>query len=395
MNILLVRSGDETIGGVAYVVGNLAKRLRDSSHQVFFFNLGKGLLLESKTTKTGFPGFELNLQMPFGDRNPVISLLLFCLRFPFGLFQLAWFIKRHRIQVVNVHYPAESFVYLGICRHLLPIKLITSVHGADLFPGGIRRAEYPKSIKWLLRASDLIVAPSNAYRQDVARVFPELTGKIVFIHNGVDLSEVELVPGTSTSPNGTPYVLCVAMHNEKKGIDVLLRAFAQLQDAHPNLRLVLAGDGPLRVQLEALAASLGLTGKVEFCGRQTRSQVGELLRNCEVFVLPSRSEPFGIVLIEAMACGKPVVATTAGGIPEIVQNEVNGILVEPDNSKALAQAIDRVLEDEILQMRLATKGLKTAREQFNFAHTAASYEAVLSRLKKNSAESSEFRSREL
>lgn len=375
MNILLVTAGDETIGGVAYVVGNLARHLQSRGHEVMFFHIGDSTIIESKTTR-GFHSFKLNLQMPFGDRHTATSLLLFCFRFPVVLIQLLRLLQRHRVQIVNIHYPAESYIYFAICRYILPIRLITSVHGADLFPGGIRRDEYPRSIELLLKASDLIVAPSNAYQQDVAGVFPKLIGRMVCIHNGVDLGELKSLPRTRTSPKGTPYVLCVAMHNEKKGIDVLLRAFAHLQHARPDLRLVLAGDGPLRQQLEDLAASLNVRGKVEFRGRQTRSQVGELLRGCEVFVLPSRSEPFGIVLIEAMACGKPVVATTAGGIPEIVENGKNGLLVQPDDPQALAAALIKVLSDTKLQETIASNGLSTASERFRAEDTGAAYESV-------------------
>jgi glycosyltransferase involved in cell wall biosynthesis len=376
VNILLVTAGDETIGGVAYVVGNLARHLQSRGHDVIFFHVGNSVIIKSKTTQWGFHSFNLNLQMPFGDRHAATSLLLFCFRFPVVLFQLLRLLQRRRIQIVNIHYAAESYIYFAICRYILPIRLITSVHGADLFPGGIRRDEYPRSIKLLLKVSDLIVAPSNAYRQDVAGVFPELIGRMVFIHNGVDLSELKSVPGTRTSPNGNPFVLCVAMHNEKKGIDVLLRAFAHLHDTRPDLRLVLAGDGPLREQLEDLAASLNLRDKVEFRGRQTRTQVANLLHDCEVFVLPSRSEPFGIVLIEAMACGKPVVATTAGGIPEIVENGKNGLLVQPDDPRALAEALIKVLSDTDLQKTIASNGLSTARKRFRAEDTGAAYESV-------------------
>ena len=98
---------------------------------------------------------------------------------------------------------------------------------------------------------------------------------------------------------------------------------------------------------------------MEFLGRQGRTQVANLLHGCEVFVLPSRSEPFGIVLVEAMACKKPIVATTAGGIPEIIENQKNGILVEPDNEKALAEALITVLKDENLRINIAVKGYST------------------------------------
>ena len=374
MRILLVTSGDETIGGVAYMVGNLARQLKGHGHAITFLHLGNTLFPTSKTTRWGFPGFELNLQMPFGDRHPIVSLPLFLLRFPIGLYQLIRLIQKYRIQIVNIHYPAECFLYFAICRRLLPIRLITSVHGADLFPGGIPRAAYPKAMKWLLDSSDRIVTPSNAYREDVARVFPQLRGKIVFIHNGVDLAELANRSCNSVNIQRPPYILCVAMHNEKKGIDVLLRAFALIHDKEPSLKLVLAGDGPLHGQLKHLASALGIANKVEFLGRQGRTQVANLLHGCEVFVLPSRSEPFGIVLVEAMACKKPIVATTAGGIPEIIENQKNGILVEPDDEKGLAEALITVLKDENLRINIAVKGYSTVRERFRIDDTGIAYE---------------------
>jgi len=164
---------------------------------------------------------------------------------------------------------------------------------------------------------------------------------------------------------------------------VLLRAFAQIGDKEPELRLVLAGDGPLRPQLEDLATALGIGDKVEFLGQQGRSQVAKLLAGCEVFVLPSRSEPFGIAIIEALACKKAVVATAVGGIPEIIENGKNGILVEPDNPKALAEALIAVLNDRSLQLQLPENGYMTVRERFQSDHTGSAYETVFSDLSRS------------
>ena len=94
VRILLVTSGDETIGGVPYMVGNLARQLKGRGHEIIFLHSGNTLFATSKTTRWGFPGFELNLQMPFGDRHPIISLPLFLLRFPIGLFQLIRLIRK-------------------------------------------------------------------------------------------------------------------------------------------------------------------------------------------------------------------------------------------------------------------------------------------------------------
>ena len=143
--------------------------------------------------------------------------------------------------------------------------------------------------------------PHGGGQQDIASLFPSLKDKLVFIHNGVNLAELHSSCQDTTTELDHPYLLCIAMHNEKKGLDVLLRAFALIQGVLL-YKLVLVGDGPLRGYLESLALSLGIQHKVEFLGLQGRAQVAKLIQGCEVFVLPSRSEPFGIVLTEAMAC---------------------------------------------------------------------------------------------
>jgi len=156
----------------------------------------------------------------------------------------------------------------------------------------------------------------------------------------------------------------------------LLRAFALIHDEEPSLKLVLAGDGPLHRQLKELASDLKIADKVAFLGLQGRSQVANLFLGCELFVLPSRSEPFGIVLLEAMACKKPVVATTAGGIPEIVENGRDGILVPPDNDRALADALLTVFKNVRLQRKLAENGLAAVQARFRTEDTGLAYERL-------------------
>jgi glycosyltransferase involved in cell wall biosynthesis len=144
----------------------------------------------------------------------------------------------------------------------------------------------------------------------------------------------------------------------------------------PMCKLLLAGDGPLRKQLEELALTLRGDKRIEFLGWQARHQIVKLLRGCTAFVLPSRSEPFGIAVIEALACTKPVIATRVGGIPEIIENGENGVLVEPDDANALAEALTDVLTDPALQKTLAANGYVTVDKLFRCEHTGASYEAV-------------------
>ena len=177
------------------------------------------------------------------------------------------------------------------------------------------------------------------------------------------------------------YLLCVAMHNKQKGIDVLLWGFARIQNTQPHLHLVLAGDGPLRPQFEQLASAFGIVERVDFLGRQNRCQVANLLRGCEIFVLASRSEPFGIVLLEAMACQKPIISTRVGGIPEIIEDKKNGILIPPDNPAALAEALSVLIEDPQLRTTIASQGFKTVHQRFGTHSMAVGYEAVFAEVR--------------
>ena len=376
MRILLVVPWDEEAGGVASVVGNLACYLQGKGHEVIFLFPGRSISPKPKVTKWGYPGFELRMQAPFGIRPPMVSLTAFLLLFPITMFQLMRFLKKYRIQIVNVHYPMDSFYYFSICRRIQHIKLITSVHGADILPNGNPRVKYSHTVKSLLSSSDRIIAVSQAFQHDFVSIFPDLQKKSFYIHNGINPDELNISLKLSTRNDQERYILCVAMHNEKKALDVLIRAVALLEDVEPPFKLVLVGDGPLHQQLKDLAVSLGIHKRIAFRGFQGRREVAKLLHGCELFVLPSRSEPFGIAIIEALACRKPVIATSVGGIPEIIEDGRTGLLVEPNDAGALAAALLRVLQDQELRTVLATNGYRTVQERFRSENTGSAYEAV-------------------
>jgi len=373
MRILLAMPTDNDIGGVASVAGNLAKYLTSRGHDVFFLYPLDATLIRVKPTKLGFPGFDLRMNLPFGDRHPVISILAFLFFFPIGMYQLIRLIRRHRIDVINIHYPADCLFYLALCRRILGIGLITSVHGADVFPNGTLHNGCSRAFRFILSSSDLIVAPSRSFQRMFLTAFPEFDAKTVFIHNGVDLAELDEISTNAADGRQRPYIFCLSAYKEQKAIDVLIRAFQLVRNADPTVTLTIAGPGPLRGDLEQLAISLGIRERIEFLGLTGRDEVVRLLRGCKAFVLPSRFETFGIVILEAMACKKPVVATTAGGIPEIIENGKNGILVEPNDPKGLAEALVKLLKDESLQQNTAMNGYATVRERFTFEETGLKY----------------------
>lgn len=374
MNVLIVVPWDQEFGGVASVVGNVASQLQKRGHHVWFLHPGESYSLRPKITKWNFPGYAMNIRTPYVPERPVKSVVGFFVYLCHTLYQLYAMLTRHDIDIVNIHYPISSGMYFAFLRKLLRFKLVISVHGADLLPKGIPEDRYPKALQILMTSADWLVAPSQSTLDAVLTKFPELQTKASAIHNAVDMAEFEL-DGPGEIPRGQ-HILCVALHQPRKAIDVLINAFKLFSRNHAEVELWLAGDGPLRSQLEGLAHQLGLAEQVKFLGSQDRLALKKLLRQCSFLALPSRAEPFGIAILEAFASRKPVVASAVGGIPEIIEHGKNGLLVEPENPQALCDAMTAVWDNRELAERLAEAGYTTVKERFQWETAAARYEAT-------------------
>jgi glycosyltransferase involved in cell wall biosynthesis len=374
MKALLVVPWDEKRGGVISVVDNLARHLQTAGHEVLFFHNGGPLILKRGVTRLGYAGVRLRLTVPFGPGpRGLLGTLVFPFVFISNLLQLVWFLRSRRIDIINLHYPTDHCVYFAICRRLLPVRLVTSVHGRDAFYQERPKDRYSRAFKFVIQSSDLTILPSDAYRRKLVEAFPSMQNRAIFIHNGINPAQFSPAGDGRRATGRNRYILCVAELQEYKAIDVLLRAAAPLLTSDRSLTLVLAGDGPLRADLEALASTLGIRRQTMFLGTQGAPEIARLLHGCETMVLPSRMEPFGIALIEAMACKAPVVATKVGGIPEIVEHETSGILVEPENPEALTAGLCRVLTDQNLRKRIVANGYSRVMERFCSTHNGAAY----------------------
>jgi glycosyltransferase involved in cell wall biosynthesis len=377
LRTLLVVPWDDARGGVVSVVENLATYLQAKGHELILFHPGPTPILRKRKTKMGFSGVQLRLGFPFAKPRPLISALGFPMLFPLALVQLLWLLRKERIQVVNIHYVMNNFFYFAICRRLLNIRLVTSIHGNDAFDHRGRPLQrYSRAFKFIISSSDLVVFPSNTYQQRLAGALPVIKQKAVAIHHGINPDQFAGSENLIHMPQARRYVLCVAALVEWKGLDVLIEAVQPLLVADPSLNLVIVGDGPLRDSLEKLASSLGIQDQTQLLGSRDGSEVAKLLHGCEVFVLPSRTESFGIVVVEAFASKTPVIATAVGGIPEIIEHEKNGLLVQPDDPTGLREAIRRVLTQKNLKKILSENGYRTFTSRFCLHHAGSAYEAA-------------------
>jgi glycosyltransferase involved in cell wall biosynthesis len=178
------------------------------------------------------------------------------------------------------------------------------------------------------------------------------------VYNGTDTSFFSPAPG-GTALRLEKEILIVGNLLVGKGHELVLRAIGQLETSFPLLRCRMIGEGPDRARFEALARELGIAQRVRFEGRKSRAEVADAMRACSVFVLPSRYEGLGCAYLEAMACGKPVVACRGQGIEEIIEHGENGWLIPADGLDELAQGLSTLLRSPDLCSRLGASARET------------------------------------
>lgn len=218
------------------------------------------------------------------------------------------------------------------------------------------------------RAASRMIVPS----EHVARLVRAGGGAPQVIYNAVDGRPFANLPPRI----GGFTLITIARLAPVKGVDVAIRALAQVCRSHPQARLIVVGDGPARNDLEQLCRELELDPSVQFTGALPIDSVARHLGAADVCVLGSRTEGLPHVALEAMAAGTPLVATRVGGTPEVVADGVNGLLVPPDDPLAMAQAILRLFDDPALAERLTQAGRATL-ERFSWPRLVDAYEATL------------------
>jgi glycogen(starch) synthase len=280
-------------------------------------------------------------------------------------------LTRHQITLLHVQCVSINGYYAHLAHKALKLPLIVTAQGERTMDADHIYEKSPflnQTLRILLGEAAHITACSRDTLSDIETFFGQPFGaRASVVYNGIRLADFA-DPAPYQHPR--PYLLGIGRHVPQKGFDVLLRAFAE---AHlPEHDLLLAGDGPERPALEALASALNLGARVQFVGRADRPTAVSLFQGCDFFVLPSRMEPQGIVNLEAMAAGKAVVASRVGGVPDIVLDNETGLLVPGEDVPALASAITRLAADSALRQTLGDAGRKRA-QGFDWSAIAAQY----------------------
>lgn len=283
------------------------------------------------------------------------------------IFRLYRLLKLLKIDVVQAHMFHAS-LYVAIAARLAGVPVVvTTEHGKNLWKKWIHHFIE----KWIISPlSSMRVAVSKDIRQIRVESGNVPKDKITVITNCVEIPEnIRRYAGRKKVRIGTVGRLVPA-----KNYGALITAFKKLMEDGLNTELIFVGDGPERLKLESMVRDLGITVHVTFAGYQ--DNVNAFLREFDIFALSSIREGIPVAMLEAMAMGVPVVATKVGGIPEVIQNNVDGLLVDSRNPEMIAHALKKLMEDTSLRNRIAKAGRRKMARLFSREAICRQYEQL-------------------
>ncbi|MCA9964962.1 MAG: glycosyltransferase [Anaerolineales bacterium] len=291
--------------------------------------------------------------------------------------RLIAYFRQHQADLV--HTQLELANTLGtVAAAMLRLPTVCTLHTIDELQPGSKTARRIRLMWWVLRHfCQRIVAVSEETRQHHIATAKFAPAQVVTLYNGIDLSHFEprdlacqtAVRTTLKIPAHAKLLTTVAVLRQPKGIQFMLDAMPAVLTAVPDAHYLIVGDGDYRPELEAQMAQLAIDERVHFAGQ--RRDVADLLAASDLFVLPTLTDALPTVLMEAMALHLPLLATAVGGVPEMVQNGYNGLLVPPGSASQLAQATIALLQDEAKRREMGENGRLLVEQKFNIQRQAA------------------------
>ena len=325
-----------TYGGSGAVATELGIELARRGHHVHFITYAMPFRLRGYTERVFFHEVDTRT-----GRYPLFDHFPYTLALASKQHEVA---LREELDVLHVHYAIPHATTAFLAREMLgrerSLKVITTLHGTDITLVGQEASFFPIT-QFSIERSDAVTAVSDYLRDETFRAFGCVNCSITTIPNFVNLEEYSPAADgecAGLAPEGHKLVTHISNFREVKRVKDVIRVFSRIRHAMP-ATLIMIGDGPERDDAEREARELEVAADVRFLGRL--DSVAKILQASDLFLLPSQSESFGLAALEAMACGVPVVASRAGGLPEVITDGVSGILEPVGSVEAMGRrAVD-------------------------------------------------------
>ncbi len=346
-----------TYGGSGIVATELGMELAARGHEVHFITYANPIRLDPGTPRIHYHEVEVSTY-------PLFQYPPYCLALASRMAEVA---ESYKLDLLHVHYAVPHAVSAMLAQQMLaPVRrlpFITTLHGTDITLVGVDPS-YFSITKFSIEKSDGITSISDYLRNETVEVFG-VKNEIRVIKNFVNCDlyhpDNEKAGAAEYAPNGEKLLIHLSNFRPVKRPLDCIRIFAEVRRT-VRARLLMVGDGPERGPAEHLARTLKVQDDVIFMGKQ--NHVERLIPLAHVLLMPSEMESFGLVALEAMACGVVPVATRVGGVPELITHEEDGYLEEVGDISAQAARAARLLTDDDLQYRMAKTGRWNAAERF-------------------------------
>jgi len=274
--------------------------------------------------------------------------------------------------IVHAHY-ATGYGLWGSSQQIAP--LIVSVWGTDVADALKKRSSVGLIVRRSLREARFVTATSRFLMNQTITLEPEVAGKIDVVPFGVPIPDEQDLD-RDMNDDAPITVVFAKLFLPNYAPDSVVKAFAAAYKKIPRLRLVMLGGGEMKSELEQLADTLDVTSAATIRGWVEPEDAQRIIRQSDIFVMPSQSESFGVAAVEAASYGLPVIASDVGGVPEIVDDGVTGILIKPGDEAGLAQAIIRLATDKDLRRSMGEAGRRLVAEKYDFEKCLDRMEAV-------------------
>lgn len=346
-----------TYGGSGIVATELGLELANRGHEIHFITYANPIRLDPGIPRIHYHEVEVSTYPLF--QYPPYSLALAS--------RMAEVAESYDLDLLHVHYAIPHSISALLAQQMLaPVRrlpFITTLHGTDITLVGVDRSYYPIT-KFSIEKSNGITSISEYLRRQTVEVF-EVPNEIRVIHNFVNCElyhpDNEKKGAAEYSPNGEKLLIHLSNFRPVKRVFDCVRILAEVRKTVP-AHLLMVGDGPDRGPAEHLARELKIDKHISFLGKQ--NHVERLIRLAHVLLMPSELESFGLVALEAMACGVVPVTTRVGGIPELITDREDGFLEAVGDIRAQAARVVSLLTDEQLHYRMAKTGRWNASERF-------------------------------
>ncbi|WP_019911793.1 glycosyltransferase family 4 protein [Paenibacillus sp. HW567] len=351
----------EQPGGVSSMIPHLQERFRSNRWEMDLFWLPKRIRGKGRE-EIVFETFDWTL---YGE-SPVVQKYIQTYR------DYIWWTKLRmskKYDLIHAHHPIAGLAMKKIYPEVPLIQTLHSSYERELIlngaivEGGLEHRFLVSIYRELEHVSDRLMTVSRSFAEYLAPYIDQ-PSRIGVIPNGFDEKRFKPVP----HDNDIPQLVTVTRLVPAKGIDTLFKACAELKKRNLEYVLHIIGDGPSRAELELLAQNLGIYNETIFYGYTLHPE--EFMPFFDIFVLPSRAEAFGSVFAEAALSCLALVGTSVGGIPEQIEDGVNGLLVEPDDELALADALEKVISDPGYRYELSRSAWDKAKSQYSLTRVA-------------------------